>query len=249
MDLPLLAHQPHRHWCADADQRQLGLLEIALHPQRILVDQRHRLGARADIVARMQVQVGDDAIDRRPHLRALQVQRRRVAPAMGFRQRRLRRLHARQILLMGFRRHQVAQRRVAPRLAPRLRQRRLGAGDLRFGFLQRQPVTGRVDDEQQVARLHPLVVAHRHRRHQPADVGGHAHHVGAHAPVARPGAALIMVPHPDRGQSGGDDQDDGDGAADQRLRKAVHKRIPRVGTRRASPPRINMKILRSTAAR
>ena len=197
----------------------------------------------------MQVQVRDHAIDRRHHPRPLQIQRRALARAHRFGQRRLRRLHLGDILLMGFRRHQIAQRQVAPRLPPRLPQHRLRAGNLRPRLLQRQMVARRVDHEQQVARLHPLIVAHRDGGDETAYVRRHAHHIGPHPPVAGPGAALIMGPHPYRHDHSGNDDQYGGKAAQQRSGQAVHSEYPVWGKRKDKAPKISTNRPRSTAAR
>ena len=54
--------------------RQLGLFEIPLHPQRCAIHQRHHRLAGAHIVAGLQPNIGDRAVDRADHGRALEIE-------------------------------------------------------------------------------------------------------------------------------------------------------------------------------
>ena len=108
----------------------------------------------------------------------------------------------RDILLVRFPRDQIAEREVALRHPLRLLQRRACARDTGVGLAQRVGVARQIDHEQQLAPLYPLVVAHCDRGDQSADIGRHAHHIGADMAIARPRIGLVAAPQPDRHQHG-----------------------------------------------
>ncbi len=64
------------HGCAvtDVDAPELGLLEIAFDAECIEIDERQDASAGIDVTARQQVEVGDEAVDRRHDGGAFEVQ-------------------------------------------------------------------------------------------------------------------------------------------------------------------------------
>ena len=210
---PVVAHHLDGDRLADAQGAQLGLLEIALDPERAAVDQRqHRLAGR-DVVAGAQGEVRQEAVGRRGHDGALQVQRRHVAGRLGLGQGRLALLDLGQALLGDFAGHQIAERAVAGQLAAGLGQHHALGLDRGVGLAQGQGVTLAVDIEQRLAGLDRLVVDGVDAGDQARNVGSHLYDVGADAAVAGPGIDLVVGPQRLAADQGGDDDGAGDGDA------------------------------------
>lgn len=204
----VLAHQLDVDRRADADARQLGLLEIALDPDGVAVDQRHDPAARGDVGARTQLHVGDPAVDRGPHRRAFQVELGEVAVGQGLLVGRL----GGQVGGLGgldllLRDGRVGELAVAGIVGGSLLGGGLAALHHRLRLPQPDAEPVRIDAEQDVALPHDLIVLHQHLGDEAGHVGGHRHDVGAHAPVPGPGGIHVVIP-----QAEADDQRRGDHA-------------------------------------
>ena len=68
-----VAHQPDAGWVAFADRAEIGLLEIAVDPKRVGVDERDLILPDGDVVAELRQQVCHPAVDWGADLRALEV--------------------------------------------------------------------------------------------------------------------------------------------------------------------------------
>src|SRR6516165_3672381 len=66
-----VAHQLDASWVADTDWLEIGLLEIAVHPERVGVDERDFILPDIGVIAELRQQVGNPAIDRRADFSSL----------------------------------------------------------------------------------------------------------------------------------------------------------------------------------
>jgi hypothetical protein len=134
--------------------------------------------------------------NRRTDLGALEVDLRLIAPSDNLLVLRVRGdgVRAKGLLLLHGDR-QVAQ--LAPAL--RLSLSILGRGlSLLHGCprqVESDPVIGRVDDQQQVALVHELIVRYRQLDDAARHLWRHGDDIGAHRAVARPRRAHVRVPH------------------------------------------------------
>src|SRR2546430_11582628 len=78
-----VAHQLDTGRIALADRLEIGLLEIAIDPERIGIDDRDYVLADIGVVAELRQQVGDIAVNRRADLRAFEVHPRLVQVGHG----------------------------------------------------------------------------------------------------------------------------------------------------------------------
>jgi hypothetical protein len=193
-DVGIFSQQAHACAVPDGDLAQFGLLEIALDAQRSRIDQGHGLRSRCQVVARVHVEVGDDATDACTDLGTLQIHARDVAIRQRALERGFQRHDLRGALLAGLGCHQLAERDVAARLLARLLQLGLGLDDGRVRAFDRGRKAGPVQHEQELAGTDGFVVTDENLRHQAADIGGHAHDVRADAAVAGPRRLLVTAP-------------------------------------------------------
>ena len=219
----VLAHQPDARPVADMDARQLRLLEIALDPERVAVDERHHAAAGGDVGAGPKLHVGDAPVDRGLHRRAFEVEPRQIPVG-----RRL--IVGRLGLQIGgpgrldplLRHGGVAQLRIAGVIGRGLLGARPLALHHRLGLPQGQGEALRVDPEQDVAALHHAVVGDENLRDEARDIGGHRHHVGPHAPVPGPGGLHVVVPQREADDDGGRDHSERDEKAEREGEEPGH---------------------------
>ncbi len=174
----------------------MRLLEIGVHPEGIGIDDRNDVPPHGGIVAVLRQEVGDPPIHRRTDLGALEIDLRLIAPGDSLLILRVGRdgVRAVGLLLLHGDRHS-AQLEPALRLPLRILGRGLSLLNGRIGEIESDPVVGRVDDQQQIALVHELIVGHRQLDDASRHLRRHGDHIGAHRAVARPRRPHIRVPH------------------------------------------------------
>ena len=78
-----IAHQLDRGRVADLDRVEVGLLEIAVDPEGIGVDQGNQVLSDGRVIAELRQKIGHVAVDRRADLGALQIDLRLVQVGDG----------------------------------------------------------------------------------------------------------------------------------------------------------------------
>src|SRR5277367_4226143 len=108
----------------------------------------------------MEIEVGDDAVDRRAYLGAREIEGGGMTRRNCFIESGLRGLDAGDVLLVRFHSHQVTQCEVALGLLARQVERCASAGNRCIGAFEGGSVTGSIDYEQEFAGSDRLVVMH-----------------------------------------------------------------------------------------
>ncbi len=189
-----LAHDSNRNRIAQADTRQLGLFEIALDMEGVAIHQGEDRTPGGGIVPGTELDIGQNAVDRRVDRRALKIQLGDVARHHCLLQGRLGLSQLRPALLKQFGRNQIAEAVIALVLQSGLVDRCLLRRDQSFRLVKSQLEAWFVDDEQRIAPAHGLVVVDQHIGDEAGHVGRHLHRVRANAAIAGPRIDLITLP-------------------------------------------------------
>ena len=192
--------------------RQLGLLEEAIHPERVFIDHCHHRFTGTRVIAPVDIQVGHVAVHRGYDMGALEVQLGCCQFSLGLLvvgQRRVGDVTGIVTVFLGD--HQVVHVGTALGVDLAHLPGGLARRDQRLGLVDSELIVLGVDLDQQVALLHPLVVLDRHVHHIARHVGGHVDDIGTHAAVTGPRRGHVVHPQlatdghgSDQHQQGGD---------------------------------------------
>src|SRR5581483_8979378 len=190
-----ITDQFDRRLFADMDALQLGFLEITLDAERVGADQRKHSRTGIDVAPGQEIEIGDDAVDRRHDRRALEVEHRdleRRVRRVEFGLTDVDRLLPLLDLLDGNR--GAAQSLAAFEIAFGLVERDLPARDIGFRLIERISKAPLIDSKQLLALAHFFVVVNEDVADEAGNVGGNRDDIGAHAAVTRPRLEHVVAP-------------------------------------------------------
>src|SRR5260370_19135384 len=191
-----VAHQLDTCRVAFKDPAETGLLEIAVDPEGIGIDDGDQLLPDSGVVAELRQQIGYVSTHRRSNHGAAEIELRLGDGGLVQGDDPLRLMQRARRLLVDLRRGPAFFRETSLSALVRagIIERRGIALCLSLRLLDADPIVGRINFEQHVALMYELVIRDRKLNDSSRDLGRHRDHIGPHRAIARPGRSHVNLP-------------------------------------------------------